>query len=147
MVGWAPEWCPLATLCDSMDQFMNYTALAGSLAKGAVRMYYYKKGNQYFAQKSKTDMQNRVEITREVYCICMRPIWREKKCKQRERKCRDKGTSHLINRTISLDRLEEESGNLPKSATYISPEEHAVREEFHQEIGRASGRERVLPPV
>ena len=38
MVGWAPEWCPLATLCGSMDQFMNYTALAGSLAKGAVNM-------------------------------------------------------------------------------------------------------------
>ena len=157
MVGWAPEWCPLATLCGSMDQFMNYTALAGSLAKGAVKMKTNK--NVLFKEYLEGDLvvitkdmlegvdkdiaKNTLRLYSKYYkreersTKCVKPdgtrCW--KSCSQ----CKEQPNDVLDGIVLSLQEFEPEYGYIPESTTYIAPENYIVRKELRQTLSIAIG--------
>lgn len=157
MVGWAPEWCPLATLCGSMDQFVNYTALAGSLAKGAVNMKInkntlfngYLEGDRFVITKDmlkgvdKNTATNTLRLYRKYYkreersTKCVKPdgtrCW--KGCSQ----CKEQPNDVLDGIVLSLQEFEQEYGYIPESTTYITPEDYVVRKELRQTLSIAIG--------
>lgn len=151
MVGWAPEWCPLATLCGSMDQFMNYTALAGSLAKGAVNMKInkntlfngYLEGDRFVITKDMLDGvdQDTAKTIKNLYeadhqceqrngrCIKLDGKQCRKKCSE----CKEIPDGMVKGTPLSYDKLME-AGYKPHNDIFPSPEEWFTKQELYIEM-------------
>lgn len=151
MVGWAPEWCPLATLCGSMDQFMNYTALAGSLAKGAVNMKInkntlfngYLEGDRFVITKDMLEGvdQDTAKAIKNLYeadhrCEqynrrCIKP--NGARCSKKCSECKEISDGLVKSTPLSYDKLMEK-GDKSHDNIFPSPEEWSTKQELYIEM-------------
>lgn len=114
-------------------------------------MYAQKIQEQYFMQIKDKDTKEKItiSISKAVYYNYMRPIWRDKKRRQRETQCRDKGTSRCKNdcdhcdkgidyKPVSLEFLEEK-GVKDTGLSTFSLEDENIKNELYQALHRALG--------
>lgn len=131
-------------LCVFTDGYKHiFAALAEK--EGAVKMLLIKEQDKYYVQKSWKDTEERATITKEIYDVFMKPIWRENKRNQREGKCRYKGTSLCKNdcnncwnlmvkrRPLSIEQMLEDRSDIA-ALTFPSPEEQAIKQELYQAL-------------
>lgn len=108
-------------------------------------MLLIKEQDKYYVQKSWKNTEERAAITKEIYDVFMKPIWRENKRNQREGKCRYKGTSLCENdcnncwnlmvkrRPLSIEQMLEDGSDIA-ALTFPSPEEQAIKQELYQAL-------------
>ncbi len=114
-------------------------------------MYARKNQEQYSMQIKDKDTKEEISIpiSKTLYYNYMRPIWKDKKRRQRETQCRDKGTTRCKNdcdhcdkginyKPVSLEFLDEK-GVKDTSLSIPSSEDGIIKNELYHALHKALG--------